>query len=368
MDVVTRADFFAIGRDYIQQRAKKLDPAQVDIEGSDANLYTGTASVIAQVLMRQMVERTAALLLDGANDEDLDRYAYDRYRLTRKGASSARMPCVITRATVLAGAGTVPIGTTILTDNNVEYVTTSVAVFGASATTATCNVRATQAGSATRVGKLALKRFSNPQSLFDATLVPTNPTASAGGEDVEKDPVFRERIRDFWRTARRGILAAIEQGALTVEGVVSARAVEALNSEGLPARVVYLYIADSSGVASETLAEDVRVALNEWRAAGIAVIVKTSLPTIAAISLKLNFAAGVDTTTLTDLIRASVFEFVNSLPVNGPLYIGELYTVLQRFKQDGLIPSEGNIVAPAGDLFPAVGQTIRTTLDAITIA
>ena len=48
--------------------------------------------------------------------------------------------------------------------------------------------------------------------------------------------------------------------------------------------------------------------------------------------------------------------------------IRDSYTVLQRFKQDGLIPSEGNIVAPAGDLFPAVGQTIRTTLDAITIA
>src|SRR5260221_476101 len=88
----------------------------------------------------------------------------------------------------------------------------------------------------------------------DATLQVTNPLTTAGGEDVEDDDTFRARIRDFWRTARRGILAAIEFGAKTVPGVVSAQAVEALSVGAAPARVVNLYIADSSGVSSEALA------------------------------------------------------------------------------------------------------------------
>jgi hypothetical protein len=146
------------------------------------------------------------------------------------------------------------------------------------------------------------------------------------------------------------------------------RAVEALTGDGLPARVVFLYIADSSGVASEALADEVNVALNDYRAAGIAVIIRTSIPTSVGIELALSFQAGVDTKTLKDLIRTAVFEFVNSLPVNGPLYVAELFTVLQRFSGDGLIPKQENITIPAGDLYPTVGQTIRTSLDQIVVS
>jgi hypothetical protein len=42
-----------------------------------------------------------------------------------------------------------------------------------------------------------------------------------GALDVEDDDTFRARVRTFWTTARRGILAAIEFGALTVPGFVS---------------------------------------------------------------------------------------------------------------------------------------------------
>lgn len=361
-DLPTRLDYFALGRDKIVQTAKKLDPAQVDVEGSDANLFVGIAAVIADQITRQLGYRTGALLLDGADDEDLDRYAYDRYGLTRKGASSARGSVTVTRASVTAGAGSVPIGTKIATDTGVEYITTTVASFGASDTTATCNVRASQAGKATQAGAGALVRFSQPQLLWDSTLEVTNPTTTAGGEDAEDDETFRARIRDFWRTARRGVLAAIEFGAKTVEGVVSAQAIESLTETGAPARVVNLYIADSSGVSSDALAEEVRVALEDYRAAGIAVLIVTSIPLIVDIELALTFKAGVDTKTLTDEVVAAVVEFVNSIPVNGPLYRAQLFSVLQRFAADGLIPSEAAIKAPAGDLIPDVGQTIRTTL------
>ncbi len=368
MDLPSRLDYFALGRDKVVQTAKKLDPAQVDVEGSDANLFVGIAAVLADQVTRQLAFRTGALLLDGADDEDLDRYAYDRYSITRKGASPARGAVKITRLTTTAGAGSVPIGTKVITDTGVEYVTTTSANFGAGATSATCNVRAAQAGKETQAGAGAIVRFPQPQLLWDATLEVTNELTTAGGEDTEDDDTFRARIRDFWRTARRGILAAIEFGAKTVAGVVSAQAVEALSVGAAPARVVNLYIADSSGVSSEALADDVRVALEDYRAAGIAVLITTSSPLLVDISLALSFRAGVDTKTLSDEVMGAIVEFVNSLPVNGTLYRGQLFSVIQRFAADGVIPNQDAIVFPVGDLVPEVGQTIRTTLANVTEA
>lgn len=319
-------------------------------------------------MTRQLAYRTGALLLDGADDEDLDRYAYDRYSITRKGASSARGTVQITRATTTAGAGSVPVGTKLMTDTGVEYVTTTAASFGALVTSATCNVRASQAGKATQAGAGAIARFPQPQLLWDATLQVTNALTTAGGEDAEDDDTFRARIRDFWRTARRGILAAIEFGAKTVGGVVSAQAVEALSVGGGPARIVNLYIADSSGVSSAALADEVRIALEDYRAAGISVIIITSIPLVVDISISLSFRAGVDTQTLTDEVMAAIVEFVNSLPVNGALLRGQIFSVIQRFAADGVLPFDGSVVTPVGDLFPSVGQTIRTTLANVTEA
>jgi len=111
----------------------------------------------------------------------------------------------------------------------------------------------------------------------------------------------------------------------------------------------------------------VETALDDYRAAGIAVIISTSIPLIVQIQLQLTFQAGIDTVTLSNTIQGSVVEFVNSLPVNGPLYISQLYSVLQRFAGDGLIPSQTSIVSPVGDLVPAVGQTIRTVSSQVVL-
>lgn len=366
-DLPTRLDLQALGRDVVVQKSTKIDPKQVDTAGSDANIFVGIAAVLAYQIVLQLGFRMSSLFLDGAEDEDLDRYAYDRYGLTRHGASSARTTIRASRLTTTAGAGVVPIGTIVQTNTGVEYVTTTTATFAALDTSATCNARAVQAGKATQVKAFEIARFSQPQTLFDATLSCTNEADAAGGEDAEKDEDFRNRVRDFWRASRRGILAAIEFGAKTVPGVVSAVAIEALTEGGFPARVVNLYIADSSGVASEALADEVRVALEEYRAGGIAVLISNSIPLLATIKLRLSFVAGVDTKTLTNEVVAAVVEFVNSIPVNGTLYRIDIGSVLRRFVPDGLVVNDATIEEPVGDLVPAVGQTIRTTLQNVVV-
>lgn len=367
MDFITRLDLYAIGRDYVRSRAKKIDPTLVDVDGTDINIFVGSSSVVAAALIKQLAYSVSRLFLDSADGEDLDRWAWDRYRLVRKGASSAIGKVTFERTSFAAGAGSIPAGTKLRTINGIAYVTTTTATFGATSLSATAYVRAIQAGKASQVGKNYIRKFQEASSLFDRSITVNNYNATAGGEDVEEDEDFRERIRDFWRTARRGTLGAIEFGARTVEGVVSALAVEAFSGDGSSARIVNLYIADSSGVANEALARQVVAALDEYRAAGIKVIVYTSIPLIVDIILSLTFRANVDTENLTELIRKAVVEYVNSLPVNGKLTVGGLFAVLQRYESDGLILGKDNVVAPVGDLVPDAGQTIRTTMTNVVV-
>jgi hypothetical protein len=55
--------------------------------------------------VKQIGYSTARLTLDGSYGEDLDRYAFDRYGLTRLGASAALGTVQFTRPTATAGGG-----------------------------------------------------------------------------------------------------------------------------------------------------------------------------------------------------------------------------------------------------------------------
>jgi hypothetical protein len=368
VDLPSRLTLYSIGRNYVLQRATKLDPGQVDVEGTDVNIFVGSNSVVGDTIVKQLGYSVSKLFLDGAQGDDLDRLAFDRYNLTRKGASAALGAVTFTRLTDTVGAGTIGTGTLLQALNGTQYITTTIANFGATSLTSSANVRAVQAGKAAQVGTNALTSFSQPSSIFDRSITVTNPLATSGGEDVETDDLFRARIRNFWNTARRGVLAAIEQGALSVPGVVSAQAVEAYNLQGQPARLVLLYVADSTGVASLQLAQAVQSALNDYRAAGIYVSVQTSLPQIINIVLNLTFQANINTVTLGMLVQLAVVSYVNSLPVNGTLTISGLQSVLQRFVSQGLVVNTpGTIVSPIGDLVPAIGQTLRTTPASVSI-
>lgn len=366
-DLPTRLDLYALGRNYVVTRAKRIDPKKVDVLGSDINIFVGSNSIVASALIDQLAQAINRLLLDGCQDDDLDRYALDRYDLPRKGASPALGTVRFFRQTNTLAGGSIPVGTKLITSGNVEFITVTTATFGALDLQASADVRAVQAGKATEVGANTIRKIQQPQLLWDQSIQVTNDLTTAGGEDREDDDTFKARIRNFWNTARRGILAAIEFGALTVPGVVSAKAIEALTTGNQPARVVNLYIADSSGVASTALAKQVDVALLDYRAGGIAVLTFTSIPLIVDLTFFLQFQAGIDTDTLSDNVRSAIVEFVNSLPVNGTLLISDLFSVLRRYKPDGLIVNDNSIVAPAGDLIPAVGQTIRTTLQNVLI-
>lgn len=361
MDLPTRLDLQQIGRGHIIDNAKRIDPKQVDTEGSDINIIVGSTAVVAYQIILQLAYKLAGLFLDSCFGEMLDRYAWDRYQEIRKGASSARTTVQFTRPTFDAGAGTIAVGTKISTLTGIEYITITEATFGEFDLASSAKVKAVQAGKDSQAGKNTLRRFTEPGLLFDSTITVNNSEAAAGGEPQEDDDTFKTRLRNFFITARRGTLKAIEQGGLQVPGVVSSKAEEVLSGGAEPARIVKLYVADGSGIASTALAYDVRINLDDWRAAGIGVSVVTSIPYIVTIKLKLVFKANVDTDTLARSIKGAIETYVNNLPVNGTLTIGGLYSVLEQYKTSGLIISQNMIVEPVADIVPELGMAIRTT-------
>lgn len=380
MDLPTRLDLFSRGRAYIQRTARKINPALVDVEGTNANIYVSVAAILASAVVRAIGYEASKLMLDSAQGVDLDRLVFDRYRFTRKGASPSRCDVTISRPTFAAGAGTIPVGTRFKA-GPIEFVTTTAASLGATDLTTVARVRSVKAGADTRAPAGAINAFARIGDLWDRSLVVTNGEAAAGGEDAEKDEPFRERARAFKRASARGTLSAIEFGAMTVDGVayavaseISAGVFDAAFAGGyrdlpsfIPARIVELYIADTSGVASRALAADVETALLEWRAAGVTVIVRTSLPQIVPVVVRVSYRANVDTVSLQNAIRQAIVSFVSTLPPNRTLYVSDLVDVLKRFSDVGVIVEDGAVVSPAGDLVPDVGRSIRTTVEAVTV-
>ncbi len=246
-------------------------------------------------------------------------------------------------------------------------MTTTSASFGVTSLSAGCQVRSTSAGQDQNLGTNQLRTIIAPGELFDPSLQVTNDEPTAHGADREDDDTFKQRIWAFWLAARRGTLSAIQFGATLVEGVVSASATESLGPDLRPSRVVSLAIADGSGNASRAIGAVVDATLLEYRAGGIFVDISTSMPQIVDLILHLTFVAGIETATLTQTIVAAVIGYVNSLGVNETLYLGQLRAVLTRYVSSGLIPSQGTIVEPAGDLVPAPGRTLRTTLGNVAL-
>lgn len=370
-DLPTRADLFQTGADEVLLRSEarpvgqRLSAEEVFTEGSDINIVIASASGMAEEITRQLAARTAALLLDGARDEDLDRLVGDRFSPTivRKEASPAVATLTFTRSAGPLLALSLPTGTRFRTINGVEFELTAPASLAAGSTgPVSATARARQAGLAGNVAALAINQFvQQPQ---DPALQVTNIEPATGGDERETDARLRARARDFFRTARRGTLAAIEFGALTVPGVRQATALEELDALGIQTGRVFLYVADALGQANAALIAQVRAALFEFRAAGVFVDLSSAVPTFVPIVYQLRFAAGVDTTAAFVSVANATLAAVNALAPNATLQVSLLFAIARSIP--GVIVDDDAVVAPVGDLVPSPGQIIRTRLDLIT--
>ena len=370
-DLPTRAELFEVFADELWRRAEarpvgeRLTAAQVRTPGSDINLIGGGASVMGEEVVRALGRSTSDLTLDGATEDELDRYVADRYSpyIARKSAARSRVVLQFTRTSTAAGAVTQSSGSVMRTAGGVRFRLLADAAFGAASLgPVTVNAEAVEAGTSGNVAPDTIVSFVTARA--DSTLLVTNPERAAGGDFTESDESLRERTRAFYGQARRGILGAIEFGALTVPGVRQALAEEVLNSLGVPNGYVYLYIADANGQSNAVLNAEVLSALLEYRAGGVIVNVFGATPTYQAIQYLLAYQANVDTAAAFDAVRASTVAQVNSLRPGATLERSLLFQTARSVS--GVIVGDDAIVVPTGDVVPTAGQIMRTRKDLVT--
>jgi uncharacterized phage protein gp47/JayE len=226
-DLPTRQDLMAVARRSLRIDAAanpviRLNPAMIDVDGSDVNLIMGAGSLMGEALSASWGRCMLGFFVDTARKDELDRIAADRFGLLRKPATAATVSLTLIRPNAGAGGGTVNAGARVTTATGEVFALNIDVVFGALDLQKTVIATAVVVGRSQNVVALSLSAFVDAP--FDTTIVPANPAPAAGGTDQETDPQFRARIRGFWLTVRRGTIAAIQYGARQVPGVSVATA------------------------------------------------------------------------------------------------------------------------------------------------
>jgi hypothetical protein len=372
MLVPTRADLFNIGAEEVISRALARPPDQrisreaITTEGTDINIILASCSGMANEIMRQVVAHCGAFFLDSAESRDLDRLVADRYApdIVRKPPVAAVVPLTFSRPNPAGAFINLPVGYKVRTVRGTEFVLTQVLSIPAGSTApVTVPAQAFVVGTTGNVQAQTITQFiAQPP---DPVLTVTNLEPASGGADTESDASLRSRCRDFFRTARRGTLAAIQFGALTVPGVSTANAIEDLDPfTGDPSGVVRVYIADALGQGNTVLANAVRIALLEYRAAGIVVDVFGAVPRYEDIRLRLRFLPGTDTGAAFEEVRFLLVSEVNALMPGETLPASLILATARRVP--GVIVLADALLEPLGDVVPVGSEIVKTRADLIT--
>jgi len=372
-------DLFRIFRDEVLSRNEKLSLDAVERDGADANVLGAAASAVGEEIVGQLADVADGLFMGSATGRKLERLLFDWYGLVKKPASpSIGTVNFSTTATVIV-AFTIPVGTTLQTSDGQQFLTTAVTVFPAGTVgPIPAPVRSALAGSKQNAKSGAITSITTTIAGAPSDLAVTNTYATAGADNAEGDSEFKERGRRFFTTARRGTLAAIEAAALATPGVVRAKAIEAIDVLGRPARMVELIIADRftdalirQGVSppaymtqSQQLGKAVWEGLSDVRAGGIFVQVRVAQTAMVPIVLQLHFVAGADVEMVALVARATMVATTNDLDPGDTLTLQALRERLASV--NGLDIQGDEIASPAADVAPtSVLQVLRTSLDLV---
>lgn len=357
MDLPSRTDLFAVGRRYVKtQTGLRINPAVIDVPGSDANLQIGSSSMMGEALVAAWAKCSRGLFVSTAVGDQLDRIVFDRFGITRKPANAATADVLLARPTFAAAGGTVPAGTRITTAAGSIFALQTDVVFGATDLSRTGSAVANVVGPTQNVPVDTLKTFIDQP--FDTTIAVTNPEdPAAGGTDVESDAQLRGRARTFFLTLRRAILAAIQYAATLVPGVSVATAFEIVNpGSALPAGAVEVIIADDNGNASGAMIQAVVDILLGFRAAGIPVFVFSGNVIFESVIFRLAFDTGIDTVAASEEVRAVAVAFSQFMRPGQSLLESDLSACARAVP--GVIYRSDSLVAPVGDVVPTSNTTL----------
>ena len=375
MDFPTQNDLVRIFKDELLAQNGRLTSDVADRDGTDVNILANGTGAMADEVVGQLVDVESGLFLDSATGKKLDRFVFDRFGLTRKPAAPALGSVQFSTTAANPSPFTIASGTVLSTSDGVQFATTAAALFPASTTgPIIVPVRSVLAGLDQQAASGTITSIVSTISGQPADLVVTNSLATSGAADAESDTDLRNRARRFWVTARRGTLSAVEQGALTVPGVQSAKAIEVYDTSGRPARLVQLVVADQFTDAlvklnvnppayetqSQQLAVQVFQSLDDFRPAGTFVQVIVAQVVLLPVTLELKFNAGADVDLTALIARAVVSAYAATLQPGATFSRDAVLALLRQIP--GLYFTGEEVASPDGDVIPRALQVIRVPM------
>jgi uncharacterized phage protein gp47/JayE len=180
-----------------------------------------------------------------------------------------------------------------------------------------------------------------------------------GGEDIESDAAFKNRVPEYFDSLSRGTAAAVSYAAATVNGVESVTL-----KENYPAKGWFtVYIDDGSGVANQTLLQSVRAILEDYRSFTVQYVVATAKLTEFTAENQVAAKADVNTEAVKAEVQTAIVSYVNALKMGVPVYLADLIYLAR-----GVAGVENvKILAPTSDAIPAVDQLLRTSAEKVVV-
>lgn len=374
MDFPSQDEFFRIAEDAILGNNGKLTRAAVETPGTDIHGIAQLAAVVGNAIIGEMKREATGFYVDAAQEELLDRRILDSVGLMRVEEAAAFVSVDFSTATPALVSFPIPQDTILVSTDGTQWVTAESVVFPRlSRGPLTVNTRSflTGANQYARPGTITSIKSQIQNAPADLTV--TNTKASTVGSGRQKDGEYRGAYRGFFNSAARGTLVAIEQRALRVPGVKTARATEILDGAGLPSKKVLLGITDnftdrlidlttippSYLAQSQVLAQVVYRALDDTRAGGTPVLVQLAKVVIQPIELNLAFVAGVNINDVSYRARVAVVNYVNSLRRGQSLLLRDLNAVLRSIRG---LATGSSVRFPGGDIIVKPLQVLRTEL------
>jgi uncharacterized phage protein gp47/JayE len=320
-------EMYEIGKAEVVDRNSDLSDWN---EGSNLDAVVGGGAALADEVLRIVIAAFAEQFVDTAVGAALDVLALDRFGLSRLPASASVGTLRVTRGGS-TGDLLIAAGQAVRATVNGEIVTVTVdsdTYMDAADNTVDVLATCTETGPAGNVAEDVLDEFVGGLA-GDSTATVTNPARFTGGDVEETDEEFRDRIRRYLQTLRRGTVAALEAGALSVPGVQFATVDESFVAPE-DGGYVAIYIGDPDGRANEAQAALVEVEIEDWRAAGVEVRVLAAAREEISLALTVYHRSGVDAAELAAAVRAAVLSVTDSLAPNATLYLSAVIAEAQK--------------------------------------
>lgn len=383
MDFPKFAELFRTFRDTIVANSSRVTLNAVDRDGSDVNLIGAGGGAMGEEVVESLADVNEGFWLDSARGPKLDRLVWDRYSMTRLPAAPSFVFVQFVTSSPNPLAFAINAGTKLSTSDGVEFVTVTSSTFPlGSSGPVTLLCRSTLAGTDRNVDAGTIGSITSRIPNSPANLIVNNAAAAAGGANAELDSALRSRARRFWSAARRGTKAALELGALSVAGVVSAAAFEGLTGPAIPGRMVSLVVTDaftdalvqqgqtvsSYATKSQAFAVQVLTGLDEYRAFGIPVFVSVAQVAMVSVILRLRYfaTAASDIDYINSLARSAMVNWTNQLGGGAILDPADLLAKLRAIP--GLDIRGDEVVSPPGPIVPGSPyRALRTSSSLVTV-